>query len=152
MGIIEQVLPTVSPEPDADSFCFDAFRVFSTIPEHHHDVVPLLGLALVYDKDELFRQEIEDGALYVVEDQRPVGGMSWETYDRFNQDHTRAGQPRVRLHTNRRVVRVTKRRDGWWQVMPTGYHDGPFADWSVAQNMVGKVVGIYQPVNNRGQS
>lgn len=132
---------------NADSPSFAALRVFSTVPEDHHDVAICLGMVLVYETDTLTRDGIEDGALYVVEDQRPPSGMSWEIYDRLNRSFW-PDQPRVRLKTTRRVVRAVKRigdPEQWWQVQSSGYRDGPFAGIYVAQNMVGKVVGIYRP-------
>ncbi|WP_324741603.1 hypothetical protein U8326_00050 [Tsuneonella sp. CC-YZS046] len=128
-------------------FALQKLRVFRSIPVHHHDVVALQGYVVVYETDGLCCEEIQDGALYVVENQRPVGGMGWETYDRFNREHEPC-EPRVRISTSRRVVRVIRRAGEpkrWWHVLPTGYHDGPYADWGVAHSMVGKVVGIYQP-------
>lgn len=62
-------------------------RVFTEIPQHHHDVVALLGQVLVFDTEGLCREPIQDGALYVVEDQRPPGGASWEMFDRSNREH-----------------------------------------------------------------
>jgi len=129
-------------------------RVFTRIPKHHHDVTALLGLVLVYETDTLCRDGLEEGALYVVESQHPVAGMSWETYDRFNlKRDPREG--RVRLETKRRVVRLIRpERDPkhWYHVLPSGWHDGPFIDeWRAAQDFVGKVVGIYVPGGLEGR-
>ena len=143
-----QVLSTIMGQPSTQNevFAISGLRLFNSIPEDH-DVVPLKGRVMVFDPNALHREEIVDGGLYVVENQHPVGGMSWETYDRFNQ----TSEPRVRIKTSRRVVRTVRRENvpnQWWQVLPSGYHDGPFPDWSVTLNMVGKVVGIYIPTND----
>ena len=134
-------------DPQWAGFSGSELRVFSSVPEFHHDVAALLGLVFIYETDGLCRKGIEDGALYVVEDQRPVGGVSWETYDQFNRGHG-PREPRVRITTSRRVVRAIRRQDHpdhWWQVLPSGFHDGPFPDWSMTHNMVGKIVGLYRP-------
>lgn len=139
-------LPAVLPPP-ADSFSLSDLRLFTSIPKYHHDVAALLGLVVVYETDTLYREGVIEGALYVVENQHPVGGMSWETYDEFNRRHG-PREPRVRIKTSRRVIRAARRGNGpdnWFQVQPSGYPDGPYYDWAVCQNMVGKVVGIYSP-------
>lgn len=138
------LLPAASERPE---FALDDLRVFSSIPENHHDVVPLLGMVAVYETDTLRRDGVIDGALYVVEDQRPVGGMSWETSDRLNRE-LGPGQPRSRIKTRRRVVRAVKcpgDPSSWFHVQPGGYPDGPIVDWAVAHNFVGRVVGVYEP-------
>jgi hypothetical protein len=135
-----------------DGFSFSDLLVFASIPKHHHDVVALLGLAIVYETDTLGREGITEGALYVVEDQHPVGGMNWETFDEFNRQHGPC-EPRVRIKTSRRVIRAVRGGSGphnWWQVQQSGYPDGPYYDWAICQNMVGKVVGVYQPAS-RGE-
>lgn len=132
------------PKPQ---FGFGDLRVFTSIPDRHHDVTHLLGQVVVYETDGLCREHIQDGCLYVVEDQRPTGGMSWETHDEFNQRHAR-GQPRVRIHSSRRVIKAARCHhdpDLWWQVLPSGAKDGPIKGWAMAFNFVGKVVGIYRP-------
>lgn len=138
------VLPAVSETPD---FALDDLRVFSSIPNAHYDVVPLLGMVAVYETDTLTRDGVIDGALYVIEDQHPIGGMSWETADRLNRERS-PDQPRYRIKTRRRVVRAVKHPNApssWFHLQPGGYPDGPIYDWAVADNFVGRVVGIYKP-------
>lgn len=147
MAVAIQPRVAISPEPAPSGFTFDDLRVFTSIPEHHHDVTALLGLVVVYDTDTLCREDIQEGALYVVEDHRPVGGMSWEIYDRLNREHG-PREPRVRIKTSRRVIRAVRCEHDpglWWQVLPSGHRDGPIYDWAMAHNFVGKVVGIYRP-------
>ena len=134
--------------PVANSFTADplTLRIFGEVPDSC-DVVPLRGLVAVYDTDWRF---VRDGGLYVVERQTPVGGMSWETYDRFNREHG-PREPRCRIKTSREVVQV-RRRPGdsdpsWWLVLPSGFHDGPIADWALGHNFVGEVLGLYRPAS-----
>jgi hypothetical protein len=145
-GAARSVIAT-SPEPDNLGFSFGDLRVFTSIPLHHHDVVALSGFVVVYETDSLGREGVNEGSLYVVEDQRPVGGMSWELYDRLNREYG-PRDPRVRVSTSRRVIRAVKRDSDashWWHVHPSGFHDGPFPDWAAAHTMVGKVVSVYRP-------
>jgi hypothetical protein len=147
MTIAAQSMVLFEPESSAPQFAFGELCVFSTVPQHHHDVTTLLGMVLVYETDTLCLEGIKEGAYYVVEDQHPVSGMSWELYDRCNREH-RPREPRVRIKTSRRIVRAVRRTqepDLWWLALPSGFHDGPYEDWVVAGNMVGKVVGVYQP-------
>ena len=139
-------LPTPYPLQE-ETFQLTDLRVFTSVPQYHHDVVALLGMVVVYDTHALGREVVEDGGLYVVEDQRPVGGMSWETYDRLNSDR---GQltPSSQIKTTRRVVRLQHSHnmpECWDHVLPSGARDGPIPHWDVTFNMVGKVVGIYRP-------
>lgn len=133
--------------PGTSDFAIDDLQVFTSIPEHRHDVVSLLGLVMVYETDALDYEAIQEGAFYVVEDQHPVGGMNWETHDRLNREHGPSA-PRSRIRTSRRVIRAVRCHHDpslWWQVLPSGHCDGPIPDWSMAHNFVGKVVGIYRP-------
>lgn len=137
------LLPAASETPD---FALDDLRVFHSIPDNSHDVVSLLGMVVVYETDTLARDGLIDGALYVIEDQRPVGGMNWETCDRLNRERG-PGQPRYRIKTRRRVIRAVKHPNdpcAWFHLQPGGYPDGPIYDWAVADNFVGRVVGIYK--------
>lgn len=140
-------LPIDALSARPDSFTFPDLRIFNRVPANNHDVVTLAGMVMVYRKDVPSSDGIRDSALYVVECQRPVSGLSWEAYDRFNSHHG-PREPRVRIITCRKVVKLVKREgqpDMWWHIDAAGRHDGPFADWSVAHDLIGVVVGIYQP-------
>lgn len=135
-------------ELETSGFDFADLRTFDRIPDDRHEVAVLLGEVVVYDIDALYREHLQEGALYVVENQHPVGGMSWETYDRFNKGHTARGAPRVRIAAKRRVIRALRDprvADHWAHVLPNAAHDGPFPDWAAAHNIVGRVVGVFRP-------
>ncbi len=109
----------------------NAERIFTSIPPHNHDVVPLRGLVAVYETNTLFREETQDGQFYVIERQRPSGWGS-------------------QMQTSREVVqarRCTKRPGEWW-LHHADFRDGPIHDYAVAEKFVGKVVGIYRPTSN----
>lgn len=144
------LVPADQPIPDLqlddEAFSFDDMRVFTSIPEHHHDVVALGGIVAVYETDTLCREPIRDGAFYVVESQYPVGGMSWQSWLDLETAHgSPRAQPHTPLKTRRRVIKAVWRKDRWWHALPSGFHDGPFDEWAVAFSFVGKVAGVYQP-------
>lgn len=145
--IQQSMRSVVSAFPESPGFGFNDLRVFTSIPEHHHDVTTLLGLVIVYETDALCREGVKEGGLYVVESQQPVGGMTWDIYDRLNRERG-PREPRARIKTSRRVIRAVRcdhDPELSWQILPSGYRDGPFHDWAMAHDFVGKVVGIYRP-------
>ena len=134
-----------TPITVADEFEAGAatLRSFDRVPPPF-DVVPLGGMVAVFDPRW---SNIVEGRFYVIESQRPVGGMSWETYDQFNRAHG-PGEPRVRIATTRRVIRAVRKErtgDDWWFIQENGFADGPIMDWAAGHNIVGEVVGIYRP-------
>ena len=131
---------------------FQDLRVFDAIPPHRHDIVTLAGAVIVYETDCLCREPIEDGGIYVIESQHPVAGMSYQAWlDREAANPAPRAQPDSPLKTRREVVQVVQKKGHWWQVQPSGFHDGPFSEWTIAHNMVGKVAGIYQPGRERAE-
>jgi hypothetical protein len=141
--------PAEAMAPAHAGFTLPELRVFTSVPEHHHGIVALRGAVVVYETDALSREGVLDGAYYVVENQHPPAGMrmdrwlegEWEGSDR-------RAQPRSPLNVSRRVVqlvRCAERPGHWWQLQTSGFSDGPYPDWSVCFNLVGKVVGIYRP-------
>lgn len=137
-----------SPVPDSAGFTFDDLRIFTSVPAGH-DVTPLAGMVAVYDTDALYRAEIVEGALYVVERQYPVSGMNFGLWLRRElEDNSPRSQPVSPLRTSREVVQMVrgpKDTSHWYRRLPSGFHDGPFPEWSAGQGMVGKVVGLFQP-------
>lgn len=135
----------------AEQSAFDAqqFRAYPEIPPHHHDVIAFRGTVLVYETDAIGRDGgVIEGAFYVLENQNPVSGMSWETHDRLNRQHAERGEPRTPVKIKRRVVQAVRwqrRPDHWLLVTPEGFKDGPFPDWTVTFDLIGKVVGAYMP-------
>jgi len=116
----------------------ESFARFDRIPARH-SVEALGGFVVVYDQEFAGRWPLEDGALYVIEHQRPRAGMSWETMMLH----------RIRrIETRREVVRGFQRPDigGWWYGHAHGAgpaFEGPMEDFNLADMIVGKVVGIY---------
>ncbi|AHE57407.1 hypothetical protein [Sphingomonas sanxanigenens] len=135
----------------------DDLRIFDAVP-HGYEVItvqerdecPLLapGEVAVFDTSESCCGEIVNGALYVIEWQRPRAGMSWETYRRLECQY---------LDVRRRIYRVERSRSDpsrWWirplsprvrGVIQCG--DGPFHDWHLTDKIIGRVVGLYRPTH-----
>lgn len=113
--------------------------LFATIPKGH-GVVAIAGQVAIYDEDDLRRNELQDGAFYVVEYQSPRSGMSWQT---FHADDRR------RLDTSREVVRAVRCQrnpEHWWlRHARASFVSGPMLDFNLTDMIVGKVVGIYRP-------
>lgn len=139
-----------SPPWDDEGFSSAGLRVYDCTPEHHHGIVSLRGNVVVYETDGICREGfIEDGGLYVIERQYPPASKPYEAWLRIEmKTASRLAQPYSRLSTSREVVRLIRHprmANHWAYRLPSGFCDGPFADWAVALPMIGKVVGIYQP-------
>lgn len=147
--------PNLPATPNDDRFDFSELRIFTSIPPYHYDVVPMRGLVVVYDKECLGREGIQPGKFYVRESQRPYAAMPWEAWLRREwEDRERRGGPAGRLHVNRYVVQVIRwpRSDHMGFKLESGFSDGPYHDWAFGLDIIGKVVGIYRPCDNGGQS
>jgi len=95
----------------------------------------------------------DEGGIYVTEYQRPGGGMSWEMW---NDNATKYGA-RARLDIRRSMVRVARSRwrgcEDKWMIHPLARtsrgaflcSDGPYDEFLLACQVIGKVVGIYRP-------
>lgn len=137
------------PAQEPEGFTLPEMRVFTSIPDcHYYGIATLRGAVVVYE-DCLGREGVIEGAFYVVEDQNAPSGL---TFDRWLQGEwegaARRAQPFSPLKISRRVVQLVRCEgmDGhWWQHQSSGFSDGPYPDWSVCFNLVGKVVGIYAP-------
>lgn len=139
------------PAPAAGRFTLPGLQIFDRVPEHC-GVAALQGAVVVYDPDILHREEVQEGAFYVRESQRPAALMQWETWLRLEvqeQFCSPGSQPRSPLRTAREVIQLVRRPvgepDRWWHRLASGFLDGPYYDWAFALNLVGKVVGIYLP-------
>ncbi|WP_158014115.1 hypothetical protein [Sphingomonas sanxanigenens] len=128
---------------DAVPACFDVIKV------GERDACPLLhaGEVAIYDpSDCIFAEGLIDGAIYVMEHQRPVAGMSWETFHR-------TGSQRVAV--DRRLVRAQRSsndRDLWFAQPLRRRFAGAFQGIDPAQpenllqsKFVGRVVGLFRP-------
>ena len=140
MTALAMVPPTFDPQQ---------LRAFSEIPPYDHEVIAFRGMVLTYATDAISRDGgLIEGAFYVLENQNPVSGMSWATHDRLNREHTERGEPRTRIKVKRWVVQALRwptMSDHWRLVTPEGFSDGPYPDWSVTWDLIGKVVGVYRP-------
>jgi hypothetical protein len=116
-------------------------RAFESIPPRH-GVAVLTGCVIVYDELALSLSGLENGAYYVLEYQRPVAGMSWDMFY--------SGR-RTRLETSRDVVRLERfdHDPKLWLYRHTGnfWVSGPMDDIKVAEQIIGKVVGMYCPTS-----
>lgn len=138
-------LPAEAP---ADFGLLD-LRIFDSIPRHNHDVVVLRGIVAVYATDVIGREGILENAYYVRESQHPYSGMSWDQWLRLEvEDRRPRSQPRGALRTRRQVVRAIRwpRTGDWALRLESGTVDGPYHDWAFGADLIGKVVGIYRPV------
>lgn len=143
------VNPVAPPQPLAESFDLPDLRVFTSIPDYHYyGIVALRGAVIVYE-DTLCREGVIEGAYYVVENQHPPAGMTMDRWLEYEwEDSHRRCQPRSPLKVSRRVVQLLSCKEmpgHWWQRQSSGFNDGPYPDWSIGFNLVGKVVGIYAP-------
>jgi hypothetical protein len=134
------VLPPPSPETVR-------LLAFDTIPPKH-GVVSMCGSVMVYDEAAAGRFGLEDGALYVIEYQRPPGGMLPETYHRQSLDHLTGRRAAIHLQTSREVVKVScwsRDEETWRYTRADGFTEWPMYEWGLASMIVGRVVGIYSP-------
>lgn len=130
-----------------------ALAIFPTIPPRYGVIAvdyasPMLRAGEVAVYDELWADEqLVEGAIYVTEYQRPTANMSWEMWASLS--------PRSRLDVRRSLIiarRWGKDPSKWMAhpLAPTGNgmalcSDGPFEDFQLAGQIIGKVVGIYNP-------
>lgn len=102
---------------------------------------------------------LETGAIYVTESQRPVASMSWEMWW-----DGRKGYCPSRLEVRRSVVRVGrcpwKGCEDRWMIHPLATQqrgvflcsDGPYDEFQLVNQIIGKVVGIYCPAALEGRA
>jgi|GEM_PF-2851149 len=162
--------PRISPSPAANALAILAaaptegevnqLRIFSRVPREaetgivaveENGVLLKAGEVAVYDRYSLqLDGGLVDGALYAVEYQRPVAGMSWSMWW-GNGDHVRS-----RLQISRHVViaRRHPKLEGHWNIHPLAPRtpegiilmtDGPFEEIYLADKILGRIVGIYRP-------
>jgi hypothetical protein len=145
-------LATTLPSPceQAQEFSVQDLRIFTSIPDRHHEIVALRGAVIVYDTDSKGREGfVEEGGLYVIEHQYTPAGMPYDSWLRHElEDSIRRAQPWSKLKTSREVIRLErhpKMTDKWGYRLASGFWDGPLHEWAICFPMVGKVVGIYRP-------
>lgn len=135
-------------ENETAGFDFSDLRIFTSIPRCHHDVAVMHGLVVVYDTDCIGREGIQIGKLYIRESQRPYAMFSWEEWLKLEwEERDRRCGPSSFLRTRREVVQAVHHRHGSGLAlrMATGGVDGPYHDWAFGRDLIGKVVGVYQP-------
>lgn len=134
---------------ETSEFNLHDLRIFTSIPDDRfHGIVALRGLVVIYDNEILHREAIIERGFYVRESQYPAAGYSWESWlEREREDISSRTQPRGRLEVRREVVQAIRwPSDNRWSLrLPSGFVDGPYYDWAFGSDLVGKVVGIYQP-------
>lgn len=138
-----------APAVTSDAFTLPELRVYTSIPDYRcYGIATLRGGVVVYE-DCLCREGVVEGAFYVVENQNTPANMG---YDRWLEEEwdgaARRAQPRSPLKVSRRVVQLVrhpKMANHWLRRESSGFSDGPFPDWSVGFNLIGRVVGIYAP-------
>jgi hypothetical protein len=129
-------------------------KIFSTVPPRfgvfpvEYDC-PMFRAGEVAVYDEMWdHHPLEDGGIYIIEYQRPAAGMSWEAWGSF--------ETRSRLDIRRSMItaRRSARDPQHWNASPMAATngrgmiigtDGPYQDWQLAGQIIGKVVGIYNP-------
>lgn len=115
------------------------FAAFNSVPPRH-GVALLQGQVVVYDENDLHRNELQAGAFYVIEYQRPRSGLSWAQFRTIDDR---------RVDASREVVRVVRRGDKaehWWlHHAQSRFVSGPLLEFNLTDMIVGKVVGIYRP-------
>lgn len=138
----------------ADGDCGDLMlRVFDRVPARHgvvaaeHDTVLIRsGEVAVYDEESINREGLIDGAVYAIAYQRARGHLP---------QHMWAESPSFRMQSRRQIVivrRHSKLADRW-MVHPVREHqrgyfvvtDGPYELVDLADKLVGRVVGIFNP-------
>ena len=132
---------------DQNGFDFSDLQVFDTIPRYNHDVVPMHGLVIVFDKLAFRYEGFIEGKLYVRENQRPAANLRYDSWLDLEREYGQPAGPSSPLVTHREVVRyVTHAPTGLPALrMDSRFVDGPYQEWAFGRNLVGKVVGIYRP-------
>lgn len=138
----------------ADGECGDLMlRVFDRVPACHgvvaaeHDTALIRrGEVAVYDEQSIDHEGLIDGAIYAIEYQHARGHLP---------QHMWAESPNFRMQSRREIVivrRHSKLADRW-MVHPVREHqrgyfvvtDGPYEPVDLADKLVGRVVGIFNP-------
>lgn len=99
----------LAPSAGAE-FDFSNFRIFTSVPDHRdYGIVALRGMVVVYDERPLHQEGLIADAFYVRESQRPRGGMTWESWLRFEgDDRQRRVGPAGPLAIRREVVQAIR--------------------------------------------
>jgi hypothetical protein len=144
----------------APSAAAAAMQIFSVIPPRHGVLPveydsPLFRAGEVAVFDEMWtHHSLEEDGIYVVEYQRPPACMPWE-------DWIKPGL-RGLLQITRSMVRVARhhKTPGLWMTHPLARSmrgmmlcsDGPMDEFVLTNQIVGKVVGIYNPAAIEGSA
>lgn len=132
-----------------EGFNFAELSIFTAIPNHRDvDVVGMNGMVIVFDKRLHLLSDLQEGALYVREFQRPPSNMAWRNWLNLELEHE--GQegrhsPFSSLNIVREVVQAVTYMGGPAMRLASGFIDGPYKEWSYGSDLIGKVVGIYRP-------
>jgi hypothetical protein len=125
--------------------------IFATIPAHGYGIVVLRGMVAVYDTEILHREDVQEGAFYVRESQRPPSCLPWVTWLREavadEAEHRTVG-PHSPLVIRREVVQAIRwpYPEDWALRLEGGsWVDGPYREGAFGRDLVGKVVGLFIP-------
>lgn len=130
-----------------------ALRIFDRVPPQfgvaaaeHDSALIRRGEVAVYDSASVHIEGLIDGAVYVIEYQHARGHLPQRLW---------ADAPNLRMETKRQlvIVRRHRTREDRWVAHPLrncqpGYFvcsDGPYEAHHLADKIVGRVVGIYNP-------
>lgn len=148
VGTLEEVRGCAPSTADAGSnFDFSDLRIFADIPRHNHDVVPMHGLVIVFDRLAIHHEGFVEGRLYVRESQRPTSNMSFASWVDIERQYGNPAGPSSPLVTRREVVQFIKhpRHGGPSLRLARGFVDGPYKEHTFGRDLIGKVVGVYRP-------
>lgn len=130
----------------ADRLDFAGLRGFDRVPDHRDiEVVAMHGMAIVFDRGCLSREDWQVGSLYVRESQSPPSGLSWDGWIRLEYERAGRSAYSSRLNVRREVVRYVRHFDRPAYRMASGGFDGPFREDAFGFDLIGKVVGVYLP-------
>jgi hypothetical protein len=156
MAIAAAALETRSAAPGVSPEALSRLRILQAIPPRHgvlvaeHDsAIIRSGEVVVYDELALNHEGLVENGIYVVQYQHPAACMPWDMW------WSAPGVTRSRLNISNSIVIARPCRrvaDHWWthplQAKQRGFFlmsDGPQPEWYLADKIVGRVVGIYNP-------
>lgn len=148
-------MATIQPDISAAEISLQIFdeikQGYEVIPVRREDACALLqpGEVAVYSDDFMYREELQDGGIYVIEYQRPRAGMSDEMRKQLGS----------RMDVERSIIRAcrdSREPERWWahplcrERRSGGMRvficsDGPYQDFQLTDKLIGKVIGVYRP-------
>lgn len=126
---------------------FGELERFRTVPQgRDFDVATVMGLVVVFDRKPIFSEGIVEGRLYVRENQRSPGGAPWDAWLKLELERSEGGRPSSQLITSREVVQAVVHPAGGPAFrLANRFVDGPYREWAYGLDVIGKVIGLYEP-------